>query len=96
MIPSVLADREILYFLFEDGCEACAAARPELQKFISKHPTSIVLEIRASGPWPAAFGMKVKVTPTYVFRHGAEMTKTEGAMRATDIEKWIRKIGGAL
>lgn len=96
MIEGVLADREILYFVHEDGCAACAAARPELEKFISKHPAAMVLSIEARGPFPERLGVKIRATPTYLFRKGDGLVKLEGALRCTDIEKLIKKAGGHL
>jgi thiol-disulfide isomerase/thioredoxin len=93
---SVLSDREVLYFFKQDGCEACAAAEPELYRFMAKHPTVTVLVMDAGGPFPDRLGLKIRATPTYVFRHGAGMEAKIGVLKHTDVEKWVKKLGGAL
>lgn len=96
MIESFLAGREVLYVFKQDGCPACEAAAPELAKFTAKHPTVTVLTLDANGPFAERLGVKVKATPTYVFRHGNDAVTRAGAMKLGELEKWIRGAGGAL
>lgn len=96
MVESFLADREVLYFLKQDDCEACAAAKPELDKFAVKHPGMMILVLDANGPHPDRLGLKIKATPTYFFRRGDEGITREGTMKEKEIERWIKKAGGEL
>ena len=90
---SLIADREVLYFIYGDGCAACEAAKPEFETFMSKHPRLMSLTINAAGPHPERLGLKVKATPTYFFRRGQEGVVYVGVMRATEIERWLKKLG---
>lgn len=96
LASAVLADRELLYFFRSEGCPACAVALPELYRFMARHPALTVLVLDAGGPYPGQLGVKLRATPTYLFRHGEQGETHVGTMKSTDIEKWIRKIGGSL
>jgi thiol-disulfide isomerase/thioredoxin len=93
LLESLLADREVLYYFHQAGCEACAAAAPELARFESKHPSLTVIKLDANGPYPGSLGIKLKATPTYALRHGEGIYTIEGALKATDLDRWIKKIG---
>ncbi len=93
---SILAEREILYFFRMDGCHACEAAEPDLQRFMAKDPTMTVLTFSAAGPYPAQLGVKIRATPTYVYRQGDQGEAHVGTLKTAEVEKWIRKMGGAL
>jgi len=94
VIPSALPDREVLYVFKAEGCEACAMALPEVDRYIAKHPAATVLVLDAAGPYPKLFGISIRATPLYVFRRGNEFAKREGAMKASDIEKWLKQLEG--
>ena len=97
MVESLLADREVLFFVHSRGCEACAVAQPELDRFMSKHPAMTVLALDAEGPLPAQLGLgKIRATPTYFLRRAEGVAKIEGALRAADLEKWLKKLGSGL
>jgi thiol-disulfide isomerase/thioredoxin len=98
MLPaSILTEREILYLLKQDGCEACAAALPEFDRFLAKHPSVTALVYDANGPFAAQLGVKIRSTPTYVFRRGGEVVKiAEGALRLADLERAMKKLGAQL
>lgn len=89
---SILAEREILYFFRMDGCAACSLAEPELARFMAKNPTMTVLTFSAAGPYPEQLGVKIRATPTYALRLGDRMFKTEGALKLSDLERWIKKV----
>jgi len=72
------------------GCAACAAAAPEIEKFMQKHPELMVLILDADGPLIGKLGVKIKATPTYIFRMGDSGVTRSGAMKCSEIEKWIR------
>jgi len=96
MIDSILSKTETLFFIRMDGCEACEAAMPEVDKFTSKHPRTMVLTIDANGPIPDQLGVNVRATPTWVFRRGQDAVVKVGFMKVTEIEKWIKHLGGTL
>lgn len=95
-IESLIDSREVLYFVKQEGCEACAEAEPELAKFETKHPTVMILRIDANGPFPARLGLKLRATPTYLFRRGTEAVAKVGMLKVAEIEKWMKSLGGAL
>lgn len=82
----------VLYFVFAPGCTACAAAEPQLDKFMRDHPWQSVLKLNASGPFIERLGVKVKATPTYVLKVGQEAVLHVGTMSAAQIDKWMRKV----
>lgn len=96
MIESVIAGREVLYVCKAEGCSACEVAELELQKFERRHPTVVVLRLDAMGPIPESLGLKVKATPTYLFRRGGEGVVRSGVLKMGELEKWIRSSGGVL
>lgn len=93
---SLLADREVLYVFMSGTCEACAAADPEVTAFERKHPGVMTLRLSADGPLPERLGIKIVATPTYAFRRGDTAAVRAGALRAKDIESWLRKLGATL
>lgn len=96
MIESLIAGRMVIYFFRMDGCQACEAAAPELDKFMAKHPDLTVVRLDANGPFPERLGIKLKATPTYVFKLGAEGRMKAGMMKAAEIERWLKSMGVSL
>lgn len=92
---SFLAERQALYFVYQRGCAACEAAEPELLAFERKFPTLLVLRLDANGPFGDRFG-RVKATPTFVFQRGDQAIIRVGAVKAKELESWIKKAGGVL
>ena len=80
-----------LFYFFEDGCEACAAAEPELDEWIRAHPAAQVLKLQAGGPFAGILGRRVRATPTYLLRYGARGAVHEGALSAGELETWINE-----
>lgn len=90
MIFEPLSD---LVFVYMPGCEACEAAMPELDKFASSNPNTMIVRVRADGPMvDRLVGKRVKATPTYVYRRGREGFTHEGMMTAKAIHQWIDAI----
>lgn len=81
-----------LIFVYAIGCDACEAAEPELEKFMSAHRDFMVLRVRSDGPYPARLGLRIKATPTYLLRHGGNGFMHVGAMTSKDIESWIESV----
>lgn len=96
MVESLLRGREVLYIAKQDGCQACAVADAELAIFERAHPSVMVLRIDANGPIPARLGMSIKATPTWLFRRDNEGVMKVGAMKAKEIEKWLKSLGAQL
>jgi hypothetical protein len=93
MTTSFLNDLETLYFVFQAGCEACEAAEADLRAFEARHPTVQVLRLNAWGPYPERIGLKVKATPTYLFRRGEQGAVREGVLAVADLEAWLGSLG---
>lgn len=91
IVESALSSREIIYFVFGDGCAACEAAAPEIEKFMLAHPGMLVLRINASGPILEKLGIKIKATPTYLYRRGNEIAAHVGMLTKPQIEKWLKQ-----
>lgn len=92
MTSAFLAERRTLYFVYGRGCGACEEAEPELAAFIRANPTLMVVRLDAHGPHPAGLGLKIKATPTYVFRVGSEGIMREGGMTAAEIGEWLNNV----
>lgn len=91
-MTAFLEDRRILYFVFGQGCVACEEASPELDAFVRENPAFMVVRLDANGPHPAALGLTIKATPTYVYRVGYQGFMREGGMTATEIGAWLNAI----
>jgi hypothetical protein len=89
---------EVLYFLYGQGCEACAAAEPELVAFMDRHPRLLVLRLDAMGTPAARLGIPIKATPTYVYRRGREGATAShiGLLTAKELDKWVKKAAATL
>jgi thioredoxin-like negative regulator of GroEL len=84
---------ESLIFFFRQGCDSCEEAAPELDKYARSHPRMMVVKVNADGPHPYAYGIaQVNATPLYLFRRGHEGYTHAGALKATQIQKWIDAI----
>ena len=94
-LAAILADRQALYFIYQDGCPACAESEPELTAFERAHPGLLVLRLTADGPFGQKFG-KIEATPTWFFQRGDQAIARVGYMKAKQIETWIKKAGGKL
>jgi len=95
-MTSIDQDMEVVYFVHAAGCQACEATAPEIDKFEAKHPRTMVLRIDAAGPLPGILGLKVKATPMFAFRRGAEMVTWVGATKEKEIESRLKKLGARL
>lgn len=53
---------------------------------------TLAIEMDADGPYPASLGIKVRVTPLYVYKINGtdEAVQHAGMMKAEQIEKWIK------
>jgi thioredoxin-like negative regulator of GroEL len=81
----------LLVLFTSAGCPACAAARPEFEKFKTRNPFMLAVECDADGPYRERFGLKrIQATPLYVFQIGDEGVTHTGMMKADQIEKWIK------
>lgn len=81
-----------LYVFYANGCPACDAAKPEVEKFKTKHPLQMVLTLDADGPYAERFGIApIRVTPLYLLKVGDRGVKHEGTMNAAALDKWITR-----
>lgn len=89
-----VAPLESLIFVYQAGCSACEAAMPELDKFAAENPRLMIVKIKADGPHVLSLtGIKrLQATPTYVFRRGYDGVTHIGALKAKEIEKWMRAV----
>lgn len=85
---------ESLIFIFANGCGACEAAMPELDKFMAANPRLMVTKIEANGPFVERLTgiRRVEATPMYVYRRGNEGVVKVGAMKVKDLDRWLRRI----
>lgn len=92
---SYLPDAEALFFLYGVGCEACAAAEPELDRYAAKSRL-FILRLNAAGDQAKRVLPRVTATPTYVFRRGGQSVAHVGALREKELAKWIDRARKAL
>ncbi len=81
-----------LQYIYMQGCGACTAAKPELAKFKKAHPEiEVTMLDTLNDKWNDTW--EVQATPTYVltFDQPHQRTRYEGALKASDIEKFIAK-----
>lgn len=80
------------------GCEACAQAEPIFEDFKNLHPTQGAFILKADGPYPSQYGVKVKYTPTYaIILGGKKVSAVEGTiMTVKQIEKWLKEAENVL
>jgi len=83
-----------LVFVYAVGCDACEEAQPELDKFAAAYPRMMIVKIQAGGPFVDRLlgRIKIKATPTYVFRLGGEGFSHEGMMTSKELATWIDTI----
>ena len=77
-----------LYVVVQRGCAACEAAEPDLAAFASAHPGQIVLRLDASGPLPGRLGIRVRATPTYLWRTPDGEKIHEGSLTTKELERF--------
>jgi thiol-disulfide isomerase/thioredoxin len=87
-----LEDRQVLYFIYGQGCGACEEAAPHLDAFVKKHKTLMVVRLDAGGPHPGRLGLRIKATPSYVFRIGEQGVLREGAMTEGELGDWVKAL----
>lgn len=82
-----------LYFLYMEGCGACEAAKPELEKF-RRSPAARGIEIVPVDLLKAKWTYKAwspEATPTYVVEEiGRPRVQYVGALTKPKIEEFIR------
>ncbi len=93
-MSTFLDDRRILYFVYGQGCGACEEASPHLDAFVRENPTLMVVRLDAHGPHPERLGLKIRATPTYVYRVGFQGYAREGGMTAEEIGNWLNAVEG--
>lgn len=86
---------KILYYFYQDGCSACAFAKPELEKFKAAHPEIMVMECNLSRKDWFISGWTPKVTPGYLLKVNNEAVgNVEGALNLKLLEKWHKSLTG--
>ena len=83
-----------LYFFFQPGCAACAAALPEFLKFQGKHSEGLYPQINMRIHSAKVAGFKPRVTPAYLLiPYGEERgISHEGALTAEDLEDFVYEV----
>jgi hypothetical protein len=84
-----------LWFLHQEGCGACASARPSWRAFRAAHPALPTVEADIFRTvWPHGMKFQVRVTPTYVVAEpGRPLRVFEGMATKAQLEKWLRGAG---
>lgn len=82
----------VLYFVFQQGCGACAEAEPVFEEALKRRPMIMALKIDANGPHVARLPVKLKATPTWMYRIGDQATLREGVMGLDDLLAWIDQV----
>ena len=82
-----------LYYLYMDGCGACAKGKPFLAKFEKRHPEIQVMRVdmlTVGNRWRHSW--KPEGTPTYVLEiPGHQRTRHEGWLTDAQIEQFLDK-----
>jgi hypothetical protein len=87
---------EMLVFAYQRGCAACEASEAELTVFEQAHPRVTVIRIDAFGPFPPVYGLKIRETPTWLFRRDGEGVVRSGFLKAKELERWVKSLGAVL
>lgn len=80
-----------LYFMFQPGCGACEAAEPVFDAVAKAHPLVMALKLNVNGAPAARVGVRIRATPTWIFRIGDKAAVKEGTMTFEQVMAWIAK-----
>jgi hypothetical protein len=79
-----------LYFLYMDGCPACEAAKPELEKFARANPRIAVKKFDLLKTKWTYTAWNPEATPTYVLEElGYPRVQHVGALTKPRIEEFV-------
>lgn len=80
-----------LFFFYQPGCGACAEAEPIFDEIAKAYPLVMCLKLNAYGSPAARTGVKIRATPTWMFRIGDKATMLEGVVPFEKVKAWIDK-----
>lgn len=78
-----------LLWIFQPGCAACEASEPAFDEFLRRKPMIMALKLNAGGEQASNLPMKIRATPTWIYRVGTQATVHEGALEIDDLLAWI-------
>jgi hypothetical protein len=78
-----------LFFVYANGCPACEEAEPEFDAVMRAKPALLGLKLEVNGPPARNMGVKIRATPTWIYRVGDQATVREGFAPAQAIVEWI-------
>lgn len=81
-----------LYFIYQKGCPACAEAEPHFDAVLKAKPLVMALKLDANAPIANALPIKIRATPTWVYRVGDQAAMQEGVMTEEEVLAWIAKV----
>lgn len=86
----------ILQFVFQPGCGVCEASEPAFEEFLRRRPMVMALRLNASGEQANNLPMKIRATPTWIYRVGTRAAVHEGVLDIDKLLAWIDEIEAAL
>jgi hypothetical protein len=82
-----------LYVAIAEGCDACAAAKPAIDKLRSEHTLDLlIILLHLDRHDIDVLGWRPKATPSYALVQGNEVLQEYvGAMTYKQLTKWLRE-----
>lgn len=94
MIATIDLRPRLLHFVYQPGCDACAASEPAFDEFVKQRPLVMALRLNVNGRHD--FPVKIRATPTWIYRVGDQATVREGALSIDELIEWIDAVEEAL
>jgi hypothetical protein len=82
----------VLLFIYQRGCAACEQSEPIYDQVLRARPYVMALRIDANGPFVDRVPVKIKATPTWLYRVGEQASLREGALTAEEVIGWIDSV----
>lgn len=86
----------ILHFVYQVGCGACAESEPVFDELLRRRPMIMALKLNASGDQANNLPLKIRATPTWIYRVGTQAAVREGALDIDQLITWIDEVEAAL
>lgn len=85
-----------LLWIFQPGCGACEASEPTFDEFLRRKPMIMALKLNARGDQANNLPMKIRATPTWIYRVGTQAAVHEGALDIDKLLAWIDEVESEL